>query len=148
MTDTPEPSAALLDRLVTAAGRHDLDALVGCFAPGYRNETPAHPAQGFTGREQVRCNWQQIFAIMPDISVTVLRSCCDGEVVWSEWDMTGTRPDGTPLRMAGVIIFGVRDGLFSWARFYLEPVQVGGPDVSQAVRQRAGAAGAGPGAQP
>ena len=148
MTDTPPPGAALLDRLAAAASRHDLDALVGCFVPGYRNETPAHPAQGFTGREQVRRNWQQIFAIMPDISATVLRSCCDGEVVWSEWEMTGTRPDGTPLQMAGVIIFGVRDGLFSWARFYLEPVQAGGPEVNQAVRQRAGAAGAGPGARP
>jgi hypothetical protein len=38
-----------------------------------------------------------------------------------------------------VIVFGVRDGLFAWARFYLEPVQAGGADASQAVRQRVGA---------
>jgi ketosteroid isomerase-like protein len=135
MTHTPPPGAALMNRLVAAASRHDLDALVGCFAPGYRNETPAHPAQGFTGREQVRRNWEQIFMVMPDISATVLRSCCDGEVVWSEWEMAGTRPDGTALQMAGVIVFGVRDGRFSWARFYLEPVQAGGPEVNEALRQ-------------
>ena len=148
MGDTPEPGQALLDRLAAAANGRDLDALVGCFAPDYRNETPAHPAQGFTGPGQVRRNWEQVFAVMPDLTATVLRSCCDGEVVWSEWQMTGTRPDGAAMQMAGVIIFGVRGGQFSWARFYLEPVQAGGPDVNQALGQRVGAAGAGPGAQP
>ena len=146
MGDTREPGAALLDRLVTAASGHDLDALAGCFAPGYRNETPAHPAQGFTGRDQVRRNWEQIFAVMPDITVQVLRSACHGGVVWSEWDMAGTRPDGAAMQMAGVVIFGVRGEQFAWARFYLEPVQAGGPDVNETVRQRAGA-GAGPGAR-
>ena len=138
MDDTPEPGAALLYRLATAASRHDLDALVGCFAPDYRNETPAHPAQGFTGRDQVRRNWEQIFAFIPDITARVLRSCGDADVVWSEWDMTGTRRDGAAAHMAGVIVFGVRDGLFSWARFYLEPVQAGGAGPNQAVRQHIG----------
>ena len=139
MGDTREPGAALLDRLVTAVSGHDLDALVGCFAPDYRNDTPAHPAQGFTGRDQVWRNWEQIFAVMPDITATVLRSVGDGDVVWSEWDMAGTRPDGTAMQMAGVVIFGVRGGQFSWARWYLEPVQAGGPDAGQALRQRTGA---------
>jgi len=135
MGDTPEPGAALLDRLAAAANDHDLDALEGCFASGYRNETPAHPAQGFTGRGQVRRNWEQIFAFVPDITARVLRSCCQGEVVWSEWEMTGTRGEGTAVQMVGVVVFGVQDGQFSWARFYLEPVQAGGPDADLAVRQ-------------
>ena len=143
MGDTPEPGAALLARLAAAAHGRDLEVLVGCFAPDYRNETPAHPAQGFTGREQVRRNWEQIFAVMPDITARVLRSACDGDVAWSEWHMAGTRPDGAAMQMAGVVIFGVRGGQFSWARWYLEPVQAGGPDVNQALRQRTGA-GAGP----
>jgi hypothetical protein len=53
--------------------------------------------------------------------------------------MAGTRRDGATAQMAGVIVFGVRDGLFSWARFYLEPVQAGGADVNQALRQHVGA---------
>lgn len=139
MNDSPEPGQVVLERLAAAANGHDLDALVGCFAPDYRNETPAHPAQGFTGRDQVRRNWEQIFAVMPDLTARVLRSCCDGEVVWSEWQMTGSRPDGSTIQMAGVILFGARDGRFSWARFYLEPVQAGGPDVNQALHQHTGA---------
>src|SRR5579864_8342923 len=143
MNDSPEPGQVVLERLAAAANGHDLDALVDCFTPDYRNETPAHPARGFSGRDQVRRNWEQIFTFMPDITARVLRSSCDGEVVWSEWEMTGTRADGIAQQMAGVIIFGVRDGRFCWARFYLEPVQAGGPDASQALRQQV-RAGAGP----
>jgi ketosteroid isomerase-like protein len=135
MGNTPEPGKALLERLAAAVDRHDLDALEDCFAPGYRNETPAHPAQGFTGREQVRRNWEQIFTFVPDITAKALRCHCEGDVVWSEWEMTGTRRDGTAHHMAGVILFGVRDGRFAWARFYLEPVQAGGADAIEAVRQ-------------
>jgi ketosteroid isomerase-like protein len=145
MGNTPEPGSALLDRLAGAVNRHDLDAVESCFAPGYRNETPAHPAQGFTGRGQVRRNWEQIFTFVPDITARVLRRCCDGEMVWSEWEMTGSRRDGTAHQMAGVVLFGVCDGLFSWARFYLEPVQAGGIGIDEAVRQHV-RGGAGPAA--
>jgi hypothetical protein len=142
MGTMPETGAALLERLAAAVNRHDLDAVEGCFAPGYRNETPAHPAQGFTGSGQVRRNWEQIFTFVPDITARVLRHCCDGETVWSEWEMTGTRRDGTAHWMAGVVLFGIGGGSFSRARFYLEPVQAGGAGVDAAVRQhvRAGAA--------
>jgi len=143
MVITPEKGAAMLDRLTSATNRRDLDALEDCFAADYRNEAPAHPSQGFTGRAQVRRNWEQIFTFMPDITTRVLRSCADGDAVWSEWEMSGTRPDGIAQQMAGVILFGVRHGRFSWARFYLEPVQAGGPDVNQALRNNLG-----PGAEP
>lgn len=148
MTAVGDPArlgTALLERLAAAVNRHDLDALACCFAPSYRNETPAHPARGFNGREQVRRNWEQIFTFVPDIAAQVLRSCADGDVVWSEWEMTGTRRDNSAHHMAGVIVFGVRDGCFAWARFYLEPVQAGGGDVSEAVRRHV-AAGSGPAA--
>jgi hypothetical protein len=36
-------------------------------------------------------------------------------------------------------VFGVGGGRFTWARFYLEAVEAGGPDVNAAVRQHAGA---------
>ena len=149
MDDSTFSGAALLERLVDAVNSHDLDALADCFAPGYRNETPAHPAQGFTGRDQVRRNWEQIFTFVPGITARVLGSCADGGVMWSEWEMTGTRLDHSVHQMAGVIVFGVSGGLFSWARFYLEPVQAGGADISEAVRRhvRAGA-GPAPGSPP
>jgi ketosteroid isomerase-like protein len=125
----------MLQRLLSATNRHDLDSLVDCFAADYRNETPAHPSRGFQGREQVRVNWTQIFAGVPDIAARVLRQTADGETVWSEWEMHGTRRDGSRHLMRGVILFGVRDGRASWARFYLEPVQEQDGDVNQAVQR-------------
>jgi hypothetical protein len=36
--------------------------------------------------------------------------------------------------MRGVVVFGVRDGMAEWARFYLEPVDEGDGTVDEAVR--------------
>ena len=124
----------VLGRLLHATNAHDLDAIEACFASGYRNETPVHPTRSFTGRDQVRRNWEQILGFVPDIQATLLRSSVQGGVVWSEWEQRGTRRDGTPHVMRGVIIFGVEDDAIAWARFYLEPVQDGGGDVDHAVR--------------
>lgn len=143
-TDIPGSPETMVQRLVQATNSHDLDAVTDCFAPDYRNETPAHPARGFAGRQQVRTNWQQIFHFVPDITVRVLRCRADGEMVWSEWEMEGTRLDGSAHRMAGVVLLGVCDGRASWARFYLEPVESGGPDVNAAVHHHVGAGAARP----
>jgi ketosteroid isomerase-like protein len=131
----------MLQRLQRATNAHDLKSVVACFAPDYRNETPAHPERGFTGREQVRANWTQIFAAIPDLTCELLGYAVDGDRVWSEWEHRGTRPDGTPHMMRGVIIFGVAGDVATWARFYLEPVQEGAGGVDQAVRRQVMPAG-------
>jgi ketosteroid isomerase-like protein len=133
--------AAMARRLCAATNDHDLTGLVPCFAPGYRNVTPAHPQRGFTGREQVRRNWEQIFAAIPDLSAEILSCAVDGETVWTEWEHRGTRPDGSRHLMRGVVIFGVADGLADWARFYLEPVQDDGRDADAAVREQVASGG-------
>lgn len=118
----PSDSLPFLLRLQQATNDHDLDALVDCFDPGYRNEAPAHPSRAFEGTDQVRRNWQQIFTFVPDVQARVLNHVVDGSDVWSEWEMSGTRADGTPHLMRGIIVFGVRDDRALSARFYLEPV--------------------------
>jgi ketosteroid isomerase-like protein len=112
----------LVERLADATNAHDLDAIVACFATDYVNETPAHPERGFHGPEQVRRNWAQILGGVPDICARVLALVVDGNTVWSEWEMAGTRRDGAPHLMRGVIVFVVDDALIRAARFYLEPV--------------------------
>jgi ketosteroid isomerase-like protein len=136
-----EGPAGTLERLRRATNAHDIDALVACFAPEYRNETPVHPERSFTGRDQVRSNWEQIFAAIPDVTTEVVRSSVDGDTIWSEWEHRGTRPDGSQHVMRGVVIFGVQDGLAAWARFYLEPVQEGGGGVDAAVRRQVDGSG-------
>lgn len=123
-----------LDRLVHATNTHDLDGVVACFAPDYVNVTPAHPARGFVGADQVRRNWAQIFAGVPDIRVEVVSAAFDGRAAWTQLDMRGTRSDGTPHQMAGVVIFEVADGLARTATFFLEPVDDSPGSVDDAVR--------------
>jgi ketosteroid isomerase-like protein len=127
---------AMVDRLLRATNDHDIDALAACFAEDYENETPAHPARSFRGREQVRRNWEQIFGFVPDMRAEVLRRAIDGDTVWTEWQMTGTRRDGTAHHMRGVVVFGVGGGVAHWARFYLEPVDEGAGGVDDAVRKQ------------
>ena len=47
---------------------------------------------------------------IPDVTRDVLRCAVDGDTVWTEWEHRGTRRDGSPHLMRGVIIFGVADG--------------------------------------
>jgi ketosteroid isomerase-like protein len=125
----------IAERLRSAVAAHDLDALVDCFAEDYVNETPVHPGRGFTGRAQVRENWGRIFAAVPDVAATTPRVTVDGATVWSEWEMTGTRPDGSPHLMRGVMIFTVADDRATQCRFYLEPVDAADDNVHAAVTQ-------------
>ncbi len=128
--------AQSIERLVQATNAHDLDALVACFAEDYLNETPAHPTRGFRGNAQVRRNWEQIFEFVPDLHAEVTRLAVNGDSAWTEWVMRGTRRDGSAHEMAGIIVFGVADGLIQWARFYLEPVDRSDQTVDGAVRSQ------------
>jgi ketosteroid isomerase-like protein len=129
---------ALAGRLHDAVNRHDLDSMAGCFAIDFVNETPVHPARSFRGRDQVRKNWAQIFAAVPDLEAELLGSTTDGEVVWTEWEMRGTRVDNGTHLMRGVAVFKFGNEQFTSVRFYLEPVEQGGSGVDMAVRKALG----------
>lgn len=128
-------NAPVVDRLVRALNAHDLDGLVACFAEDYVNETPVHPLRGFKGSAQVRTNWTQIFAGVPDVRADILREVADGDQVWTEWDMSGNRIDGSAFGMRGVVILGVVDDAIASARFYLEPVEEASGDVDDHTRR-------------
>jgi len=126
------------DRLLEAVNEHDLDAMVQCFASDFVNETPVHPARSFRGREQVRKNWAQIFAAVPDLEATMVASASDERTVWTEWEMRGTRIDGGRHLMRGVSIFEVDGDSFASVRFYLEPVEEAGAGIDAAVKAALG----------
>ena len=130
MNQAGQGSAAAVERLLLAMNAHNLDAMVACFADDYLNEWPAHPQRGFRGSEQVRRNWSQIFAGVPNLRARLPRMTVDGDTAWTEWDISGTRNDGAAFLMRGVAIFGVAEGRLAWVRFYLEPVEEISGDVN------------------
>jgi ketosteroid isomerase-like protein len=112
-----------VERLRDAINSHDADRVADCFTENYQCDMPMHPSRGFTGRARVRENYQALFARIPDLRATVLRSCQNESAVWSEWEMSGTSDEGTPSVIAGVVIFlSVVDERIQHTRFYLDAV--------------------------
>jgi ketosteroid isomerase-like protein len=120
-------------RLVAAVNAHDPEAVAALFAADYVNQTPVHPARGFSGNHQVRRNWESIVAAVPDLRASVTAQAVGDGTAWTEWTMDGTRCDGGGHHVRGVVIFTVADGLATAARFYLEPLDTGDEDVDAAV---------------
>jgi len=127
---------SVVERLRDVTNAHDVEGIVACFAADYSNETPLLPARGFVGSDQVRRNWTQILAAIPDISADIVACAADGDRVWSEWEHRGTRPNGTAHLMRGVIVFGVRGGVIATARFFLEPVDDADSGVDVAIERQ------------
>ncbi len=128
-------------RLVEVMNRHDIAEMTALFSSDYRSEQPAHPNLGFSGAEQVRANWTQMFAGVPDLRVECVADTDDGTTAWTEWRWSGTHPDGTPFAMSGVAIFGLADDRIASARLYMEPVEQGGAGIEERVQDLAGPTG-------
>jgi limonene-1,2-epoxide hydrolase len=128
----------VMDRLLAAINAHDFDAAAGVMHQNYQSEQPTHPGRAFLGRDQMRANWQAMFAGIPDFHAEVLRSVCDGDTIWSEWHWTGTRDDRQPFEMRGITLFEIADDYVVAGRLYLENVEREMVDIDQAVENLSG----------
>jgi hypothetical protein len=122
-----------VDAMLQAVNDHQLETLAASFDDDYVNETPSHPQRSFRGNAQVKKNWAQIFASVPDVTARAVGSAVDGERVWVELEMSGSKVDGGSFLMRGVVIFAVGEDDIRSARFYLEPVEETSGDVDAAV---------------
>jgi len=107
-------------QMVASQNRHDLDGMVACFSRDFQSEQPFHPERNFIGKAGVRKNWDFFFKMVPDIQVDILSETVDGDTVWSELYMHGTRLDGMKHSVRGVTIQRIREGSIVWARLYID----------------------------
>lgn len=128
----------VIDRLVAAMNAHDLDAAAGFFHEDYRSEQPAHPGRSFTGRAQMRANWEAMFAGVPDFHAEIRQSVQDGNTTWAEWRWSGTRSDGQPFAMRGVTLFEITGGQIVAGRLYMEEAERDVAGIEQAVEHLSG----------
>jgi len=136
MANDEEEAMRTVERLLRVTNDHDIEGIVACFAEDYALESPIHPSRSFRGREQVRRNWTQIFGAVPDIATRIVASACNDSVVWTEWEMSGTRRDGARQLMRGVFVFGVSDGAIRSGRMFLEPVDEATDTMDAALREQ------------
>jgi len=130
----PPSPADVVRSLHQAAHAHDLEGIVAHFAPDYALEDPCRPDRSFRGVDQVRRNWAQILAAMPDVVVEEHGLVADGPTVWTELALRGHRPDGAEQALRGVMIFRVAGGVIESGTFYLAPVVRDGLDAGAAAR--------------
>lgn len=127
MSSDPE---AVAQRWITSLSAHDLEAAVDCFDAAYVDEAPARRGESVQGQDSVRRNFSMLLSDLPDLTANISRTVADGDDVWMEWSMRGTRRDGTLLEFVGVNIFQVKDGRFRSGRIYTEIVRdAGGIDA-------------------
>lgn len=111
---------------------------MACFAPDDHDEAPARRGEVVQGQEKVRENVAALFRDMPDLRADLLRSVEDGDTVWVEWRLYGTRADGSPMEFVGINLFGVQDEQFAWGRIYTELVRDAGGIDAQIARMTTG----------
>ncbi len=110
----------VFERMIQAANRHDLEAMVAFFAPDYRSEQPFHPERNFVGPTGVRKNWSFFFTTIPDIQREILGEVEEGDTVWAELHYHGTQTDGKKHAIRGVTLMGIQADQLIWARLYIE----------------------------
>ncbi len=109
----------VFERMIQAANRHDLDAMVACFAPNFRSEQPFYPERNFTGQAGVRKNWSFFFSTMPDFRAEVQSLVVEGDTLWAELAYYGTQADGKKHVTRGVTISGIQEGQITWSKLYI-----------------------------
>src|SRR4051812_36789864 len=84
-------------RIRDAVNRHDLEAVMACYAPGVRGEEPTLLHRDFEGSDQLRASWEQILAGIPDLRMELVDAVEAGDTVWAEWRWEGSRADGSQI---------------------------------------------------
>lgn len=104
-----ETAKAILD----AFNAHDLDAVMSFFADDCSLDMPrgTEPwGTRFVGKAAVREGLAGRFKGIPDVHYGHDRHWGAGDMVASEWLLTGTRPDGEKVTVQGCDHYEFRDG--------------------------------------
>jgi len=94
----------VLERMLDAFNRHDLDAIMSLFTDDCVFESPRGPdswGRRFVGTHEVREGLGARFAGIPDVHYGEGRHFVAGERGASEWTLTGTTTEGERLEVRG-----------------------------------------------
>lgn len=103
----------LLQSLLDAFNRHDLDAIMGFFADEcvlYMPRGAAPRGDRFVGKADVRAGLSRRFEGLPDVHYGDDRHWVCGDLGVSEWTLTGTMRTGTRIEVRGVDLLEFADG--------------------------------------
>jgi ketosteroid isomerase-like protein len=113
MSQQESVSMETVKAILDAFNAHDLDAIMEFFADDCSLDLPHGPdpwGQCFVGKEAVRAGLATRFTGLPDVHYGDDRHWISGNMVVSEWLLTGTTPTGVHVRVRGCDHYEFRDG--------------------------------------
>jgi ketosteroid isomerase-like protein len=102
-----------LQSFADAFNAHDVSAIMSHMTQDCVFEASAGPdsdGEKFTGQEEVKKAFEDVFATYPDAHWGNPRHFISGNRGFSEWTFTGTKPDGTRVEVMGCDLFTFRNG--------------------------------------
>ena len=106
-------SEDFLQSFADAFNAHDLKAIMAHVTDDCVFEASMGPdfdGEKFTGQEQVRSAFENVFTTFPDAHWGNARHFISGNRGFSEWIFTGTKSDGTRVEVTGCDLFTFKDG--------------------------------------
>jgi steroid delta-isomerase-like uncharacterized protein len=102
-----------LQSFVNAFNDHDVKAIMSHMTEDCVFEASAGPdvdGEKFSGQEEVRKAFEEVFATFPDAHWGQARHVISGNRGFSEWTFTGTKTDGTKVEVTGCDLFTFKNG--------------------------------------
>jgi ketosteroid isomerase-like protein len=102
-----------LQSFADAFNAHDIKAIMSHMTNDCVFEASAGPdfdGEKFTGQEDVKNAFKNVFKTFPDAHWGNPRHFISGNRGFSEWIFTGTKSDGTRVEVSGCDLFTFRDG--------------------------------------
>lgn len=104
---------AFLQSFVDAFNTHDTKAIMSHMTDDCIFEASAGPdfdGEKFTGQEQVKKAFENVFVTFPDAHWGNPKHVISGNRGFSEWVFTGTKLDGTKVEITGCDLFTFKNG--------------------------------------
>ena len=108
-----EVTKDFLQSFADAFNAHDVKVIMSHMTDDCVFEASAGPdfnGEKFTGKEQVKKSFENVFATFPDAHWGNPIHFILGERGFTEWIFTGTKSDGTKVEVTGCDLFTFKDG--------------------------------------
>lgn len=102
-----------LQSFADAFNAHDIEMIMDHMTDDCIFEASAGPdpdGEKFTGPEEVKRAFENVFATFPDAHWGNSRHFISGNRGFSEWTFTGTKADGTKVEVTGCDLFTFKNG--------------------------------------
>ena len=106
-------TVSFLQSFADAFNAHDIKAIMSFMTEDCVFEASAGEkmnGEKFTGQEEVRKAFENVFATFPDAHWANARHFISGDRGFSEWVFTGTKSDGSKVEVTGCDLFTFKKG--------------------------------------